>query len=167
MVLTRVGARPYGWGTGAPYTLAMSIDREAWAAVVAKLLQDEADGNQTHFAAIVGADRKTVARWLAGTVDVSEEKLRSVARNLGISARDLLLRVGYYQADELPTEDNPAIADTNDAIELVRKSDLSPSAKRELIAHLTAQLEEYRRQQVAEATRLIELAKRQRPRRAG
>jgi len=143
------------------------IDRNAWSAVVQSLVQQEADGNQTHFGAIVGVDRKTVARWLAGTVDVSEDKVRAVARSLGISARDLLVRVGYYQADELPSEDSPEIVNTNEAIELVRSSDLSPSAKRELIAHLTAQLDEYRRQQIAEATRLIELARRQRPRRTG
>ncbi len=142
------------------------IDRSAWAAVVAALIDQESGGNQTHFGLAVGVDRKTVARWLAGTVDVSEEKVRAVARALGQPARDLLVRVGYYQADELPAEDVPTPAETDAAIELVRNSNLSLSAKRELISHLMAQREEYRRQQLAEAQRLIELAGR-RSRRSG
>jgi transcriptional regulator with XRE-family HTH domain len=141
------------------------IDRTAWAALVASLIQQESGGNQTHFGHAVGVDRKTVARWLAGTVDVSEEKVRAVARALGIEARGLLIQVGYYSADELPMAES-RVADADTAIELVRSSDLSLSAKRQLIDHLMAQREEYLRQQVAEAQRLIDLA-RHRGRRAG
>lgn len=139
------------------------IDRAAWAELVATLVREESAGNQTHFGAAVGVDRKTVARWLAASVDVSEEKVRSVARALGVPARDLLVRVGYYRSDEFPAEDaRDSVQDVDVAIDIVRDSDLPLSAKRELISHLLAQREEYRRQQITEAQRLVELARRRR-----
>jgi len=138
------------------------IDRAAWAALVSQLIATESPGNQTRFGQLIGVDRKTVRRWLAGEVDVSEEKVRAVARALHVSARDLLIQVGYYQADELPAPDrvDAPPADPQDPIEMVRQSDLSPTGKRELIEYLTEQ----RRRQIEEAQlevkRLIDLARR-------
>lgn len=126
-------------------------------------MQQESEGNQTHFGAIVGVDRKTVGRWLAATVDVSEEKVRAVARALGIPAASLLVQVGYYSRDEMPPlEELPPLANPNAAIEMVRDSDLPPSEKRKLIAHITAQDEAHRRQQMEETGRLIDMARRRR-----
>lgn len=160
-MLIHRGTRPLDRGTHALYPVGVAapkIDRDAWASLVRELIDQESAGNQTHFGLAVGVDRKTVGRWLSGMHDVSEEKVRSVARALGIPPRDLLVRVGYYRADELPAEEPPTAEDA--AIDLVRNSDLSLSAKRELIEHLIAQREEQRRQQVAEAQRLIDLARR-------
>jgi transcriptional regulator with XRE-family HTH domain len=131
------------------------IDRDAWASLVATLIEQESGGNQTQFGAAVGVDRKTVARWLAGTVDVSEEKVRSVARALGLAARDLLVQVGYYSADELLTDETATKTSPDDPIDLVRNSDLSLSAKRELIEYLIEQ----RNRQLEETKRLIDLAR--------
>lgn len=163
MVLTRRNPRPTERDMHVLYpgdVATPKIDRSAWASLVASLIEQESGGNQTHFGLAVGVDRKTVARWLAGSVDVSEEKVRAVARALGVPPRDLLVQVGYYRADEMPPEDtSDRIQEANAAIELVRNSDLSLSAKRELIAHFVAQRQEYERQQVAEAQRLIDLAR--------
>jgi transcriptional regulator with XRE-family HTH domain len=136
-----------------PYAgdVAAEIDRTAWSQLVTQLIAQESGGNKTMFAATVGVDRKTVTRWVQGENSVSEEGVRAVARALGLSARDLLVQVGYYGTDELPAE-TPAptpAAEVDAAEKLIRESDLPPSIKRELIAHVRRQRAEQERDAAA------------------
>jgi hypothetical protein len=142
--------------------VAAEIDRQAWARVVAQLAAQESAGNKTLFAATIGVDRRTVIRWIQAQVAVSEESVRTVARKLGLQARDLLVQVGYYQAGELPAAapTERRVAQEDEAIKLVRESDAPPSLKRELIEHLTALREEHERQRLAEAQRSLKLGMR-------
>lgn len=80
------------------------IDRRAWAALVSELIETEARGKKAAFARLVGVDPKTIAHWLAGTVDVSEASVRRVATALGRPTLDLLVEVGYYSREEVGGE---------------------------------------------------------------
>lgn len=144
------------------------IDREAWARLLAELIQQETGGNQTHFSIAVGVDRKTVSRWLKAEVDVSEDKVRAVARALGVPVAELLVKVGYYQAGEMPDEPvRPAAPEEDPAVQVILASDAPPSLKRELVAYLREQRAEQERQRIEEARRLLSVAQRARRRRAG
>lgn len=151
VVLVKVGERPapvakvpvtrdmlvtYPQDVAAP-----RINRETWAAFMSKLLAEEAGGNRTHLAQLLGVNRRTVVRWLDQETDVSEENVRQVARHLRLPAHTLLLEVGFYTADELTStaagssldqvadEDEPALA-------LIREANLTPAQKRDLRARV-------------------------------
>lgn len=57
-------------------------------------------GKIAPFARKVGVDPRTVSRWLAAQVDVSEESVREVARKTETSPIQLLVEVGYYSHAE-------------------------------------------------------------------
>lgn len=79
----------------------MSVNRQAWAALVARLVDEEAKGNKSRFARLVDVEYKTINRWIRGEVDVSEESVRKVARGLGRSPIKLLIEAGYYSPEDL------------------------------------------------------------------
>ena len=109
----RQATTPSESGTHARYPLRVTtdgrIDREAWAQVVKSLRLSEAKGKTAPLARKIGVDPRTVDRWLRREVDVKEESVRAVARALDRSPVDLLVQVGFYQADEIapPTAPNP------------------------------------------------------------
>lgn len=77
------------------------IDRDAWAKVVQGFVDAASRGNKSAFARRVGMTTKTIDRWLAGSVDVSEQSVRVVAEALGQNPMDLLVLLGYYRPDEI------------------------------------------------------------------
>lgn len=82
------------------------IDRQEWSRVVLELLDSEAAGNRTELARRVGVDYQTVRRWIAGSHAVSEDSVRAVARTFRLSAIDLLIRVGYWSAQDVAAADS-------------------------------------------------------------
>lgn len=103
--LTLRASTPIGSGAHARYSLVVaedgSINRDAWAQLVAELIQRETKGKKLPFARKIGVDPRTVDRWLHREVVVKEESVRGIARTLGLQAIDLLVQVGYYKMDEL------------------------------------------------------------------
>lgn len=77
------------------------IDRDAWANVIADLIRRLHRGNKSAFARQVGITTRTLDRWLAASVDVSEASVRQIAERIGRNPLDLLVMVGYYRAEEL------------------------------------------------------------------
>lgn len=115
---------------------ARNVDRQAWANTIAQLIAQETKGNKTRFATLVGVSYKTVLRWLACESDVSEESVRQVARALGVTPVELLVRVGFYAADEL-TAAGPAAATTDDpALTVILDADLPNHIKQRMIQRL-------------------------------
>jgi transcriptional regulator with XRE-family HTH domain len=111
---------------------AREIDRAEWSRVILELLDAEAGGNRTRLAEMVGVTYLTIKRWIDGSHSVSEDSVRAVARAFNMSAIDLLIRVGYYQVDELNAP-GPAAASSSDEIgALIQASPITPSEKREL-----------------------------------
>lgn len=86
---------------GVGMTDAAEIDRAAWAALIAALVNAEAGGNQTKFANKVGATPRNVSRWLECEVAVKPESVTKVARALDRSPVELLVRVGYLSPQEV------------------------------------------------------------------
>lgn len=112
------------------------IDRGEWARQVARLVDQETAGNKSRFGTRVGVTYKTVNRWLNSEVDVSEEKVREVARAFHIHPADLLVRVGYYAAADFTTPP-PASTDDNDpARKRILATDLPPHMKRRMLERL-------------------------------
>lgn len=126
------------------------VDRAEWAKVVQELLDTHTKGKKEPFARLIGVNARTVHSWLDQTMSVSEQSVRRVAAACGLSAIDLLVRVGVYARDEIPA---PAIP-VEDAwiVELVNGYDFSPAKKKQLTAVL---LEQARRER-EEAKRRIE-----------
>lgn len=77
------------------------IDRDAWAKVVRGFVDAASRGNKSAFARRVGMTTKTIDRWLASSVDVSEQSVRVVAEALDQNPMDLLVLLGYYRPDEM------------------------------------------------------------------
>lgn len=93
-----------GLGTHVGYSPGMSprrVDREAWAKTIRDLVRGVSKGNKSAFARRVGLTTRTIDRWLAAEVDVSEGSVRQVAERLDISGIELLIAVGYYRPEEL------------------------------------------------------------------
>jgi len=122
-----------------------SVDREAWAEVVSRLINQETAGNQSRFAALVGVTYKTIRRWLKGESDVSEDSVRQVARAVGISPLELLMRVGYYSLSDLdaPTPAEQIDAGDDRALQVILEADVPPRVKQRMIHRL----QELRRRQ--------------------
>lgn len=93
-----------------------AVDRAEWAKVVQELLDSEArppaveggkprtHGAKTKFAAKVGLKTtRTIDTWLVKQVKVSEASVKAVADAYGINPMDLMIRVGYYSASEMPS----------------------------------------------------------------
>lgn len=87
-------------GYGLRVAPSAEIDRTAWAALVTALIASEAGGNQTKFAAKVGVTARTVERWQKSQVDVKPQSVIDVARALDRSPVGLLVRIGYFSAEE-------------------------------------------------------------------
>jgi transcriptional regulator with XRE-family HTH domain len=140
-----------------------TIDREAWAAEVALLVQSEAGGNKAAFARLVGLKSvRTVDRWLARTVNVSAESVSQVARALNLSAVDLLGKVGYLQADESLRQLAADIERDRNAIAFVREQqDIPAYLRREIEAGLVKTIEEQEQALMVQAQRMVEFARRQ------
>lgn len=136
------------------------VDRTEWAAVVADLLQRETKGNKSALARLVGVKAGiTIDRWIKGTVDVTDENVRAVARVAGMNPVDLLVRVGYYDADEV--NQAPAVALTaadERAIQIIEGSDASPALKRKLVKHVHDMRAEHERLRAAEVERMLDVA---------
>ncbi|MET7949267.1 helix-turn-helix transcriptional regulator [Micromonospora sp. NPDC005324] len=114
-----------------------TVNREAWAAVVAQLVRDEAGGNTTAFAKLVGVTYKTVRRWLTQETDVSEDSIRQVANALHVKPGPLLVRAGFYSPDEIAGDQAPADAD-DPAMRVILESDVPPRVKQRMIQRLQA-----------------------------
>lgn len=142
--------------------MAAAIDRAAWAALVRRLMAAESNGNQSQFADTIKVDRRTVRRWLNQEVAVSEENVAKVARALGELPRDLLVQVGYYQPDELPGETTAAerVAQDDEAMRLIRQSDVPLSVKRDLLKHMREKRARDEAARVAEAEQMLRIARR-------
>ena len=146
-----------------------AVDREAWAAEVARLIRDEADGNKSEFARMVGLKTvKTVDRWLAGTVAVSPASVAAVARALRLSSLDLYRTVGLLpEAEDLPPVAGRDRQDAQ-ARRIIEEANIPPHLKRELLDHLRQQRDEHERQRLVWIERLVSfINERERPGRAG
>lgn len=134
------------------------INREEWAALIADLLHSETAGNKTKFAELVGVDRKTIARWLAREVAVSEESVRELARALRLQPAEILVRVGYYEAREIrEMPPIPALTASDErAIRMIEESKLSPSAKRQLVELVHRRRAEHEQMRADEVRQLLE-----------
>lgn len=134
------------------------IDRDAWASVISDLITIKAKGNKTAFARLVGVkSAQTVDRWLKGVVSVSEANVREVARACDLNAAELLVRLGYYGADEIghagPTPD-----EDEEAIRRIRESGASEAAKSQLIAMLARMRTEHERQRLQVVQEMLNVA---------
>jgi len=76
------------------------VNRAAWANVVQQLLDETGDA-KNQLAAKVGVAPRTVSRWLGLQMDVSERGVRAVAEAYDRQPLEMLVKVGYYLADEV------------------------------------------------------------------
>lgn len=146
-----------GSGIHARYPLGVTvsggINREAWAQVVAALRLSEAKGKTATFARKIGVDPRTVDRWLKQEVAVKEENIRAVARALDRSPIELLVQVGYYQANEIAPAGMPDPYEDAIVQEILADPSLTEDQRAELIqiqldrieADLVRRREEYLR----------------------
>lgn len=140
------------------------IDRTAWAGITRKILDEEYAGNKTAFGTAIDSDRKTINRWLAEDVDVSEEMVRKVARRHNLSPIDLLIEVGYYGEQDVRTEPTGAPADGDEMLQLIEAAPITPAQKRELREHVLTRRAEAEAALKAEIERWIALVRRPRRR---
>jgi hypothetical protein len=106
---------------------------------------------------------KTVDRWLAGSVDVSQANVLAVCRELGISVLEKLIKAGFMSENEgVVTEYRPLLRPFGDtqAIEMIEAADIPPHLKRQLLEHLRAQQAEHERQRFAEIERMLAIDRR-------
>lgn len=138
---------------------ARRIDREEWARQVARLVNEETDGNKSQFAALVGVTYKTVNRWLNCEVDVSEEKVREVASALHIKPVDLLVQVGYYAESDFPAPaPTPGKTVDDPARRTILATNLPPRMKKRMLQRLEALRAAQREREAEEVQWWIEQA---------
>lgn len=145
------------------------VDRTAWAALVDTWKRTIAGGNQTRLAEILGVTSRTVSRWLNQEVDVSEGNVTAAARAVGRSPIELLVRVGYYDPEEVAAaaisarpEPGPESADELEfEITQIMQDNSLPRDVREDMVHYARELLD---QQRAEETALRERHERERRR---
>lgn len=114
-----------------------SVDRAAWADVVARLIASETSGNKSRFAALVGVTYKTVLRWLSQEGDVSVESVVQVADAVGLSPIDLLIQVSYYRPRDLPSvEERPSSDPDDEALRIILESEFPNRTKMRMIQRL-------------------------------
>jgi hypothetical protein len=115
------------------------INRDAWAQLVNALVETETRGKKATFARMVGVDPRTVSRWLASEVDVSEESVREVARRLNRPPMDLLVRVGYYSVGEVgATTPAPAPGEEDPALKKILDANVSDEMRERMLKRLDA-----------------------------
>lgn len=97
-------------------------------------------GKKTELARRLSVSTKTVDRWLDGSVDVSEEKVRDVARAFSRDVGALLVKVGYYAETDVPggaTSRRWAYPDLDaEAVALVESSGLPAEVQEQLLEEL-------------------------------
>lgn len=142
------------------------VDRQAWAAEIARLVQEEADGNKSAFARMVGLKSvKTIDRWLAGSVEVSQANILLVCRALQLEPLPMLEKMGLIDPAEFHRYDRFAAPQADQrALDVITTADIPPRLKRQLLDHLEAQRAEHERQRLAEVERMIDLIQRNEPR---
>lgn len=138
-------------GTRVAYAAVMAerkIDREAWADLVATLINSKTRGKKAPFARLVGVDPRTVTRWIVRDVDVSVESVSEVARAVGRNPVEMLAQVGYYRPEEVNAPE-PTPEQEDEEIRLIADSDLPAQRKSDMIERLLQMREEdrQRRQQ--------------------
>lgn len=140
------------------------IDRAAWSDVVSELIATETRGKKAPFARLVGVDPRTIDHWLKGTVNVMEESVRRVARATGRAPMDMLVRVGYYQRDEIGAAvDQPAPDPDDEAMRLIIDSPFPPRLKVRMIQRLEELRARDRQREADEVRFWIEQAGEQNP----
>lgn len=113
-----------------------SVDRAAWARLIAELINTEAGGNTTRFAQLVGVTYKTVRRWILQQTEVSEDSIRQVADALHITPAKLLVGVGLYRPDELAAPAAPEPVADDPALQAILEADVPPRVKQRMIQRL-------------------------------
>ena len=149
LALRRAGA--LGSGVHARYPVGVAerkINRDAWARLVDSLVNTETRGKKATFARLVGVDPRTVSRWLNSEVDVSEESVREVARNLNRPPMELLVKVGYYSQADIPTITPRESSDP--AIEEILAAPVTERQKAKMIERLQVMREAHREREVDE-----------------
>jgi DNA-binding transcriptional regulator YdaS (Cro superfamily) len=146
------------------------INRQAWADEVQRLIRVHARGNQTQFAAMVGVTARTVHRWLNQQAAVSEESVRSVAEAVGVSAMELLVRIGYYTSQEAQAVDASRLhadvpppeipMEDEESIRLIMESDAPADVKDELVREIRRLQQQHEAERVSFAQRLLDVARR-------
>lgn len=158
--LTIEGARRTRLGSRSLYHQGVAerrIDRDAWARLLADLINVESRGKKATFARLVGVDPKSINLWLNQGVDVSEDSVRRIARALGRAPRDMLIQVGYYSSAELgQPPDQPDPVEPDPVIAAIRQSPLPNRKKQALIQRIYAQREQQREREMADVQWLIE-----------
>lgn len=147
------------------YPLAVSerkVDREAWAHTLARLIQEEAGGNKSAFSRRVGIGVRSIDRWLARQVNVSEESVRDVCRALNLPPMPMLVQLGYYQEGETGPGPAELLAEDEAALRLIDESEVPPSLKRQLREHVLEERARHEQQRLAEVQRMIDVARRAR-----
>lgn len=82
------------------------VNRDAWATVVQRILDEECKGNKSAFARRVIVDGRainprTVYAWLSGEMAASEKSVRAVAEGFSLNPIELLVEVGVYTPDQM------------------------------------------------------------------
>ena len=134
------------------------IDRDAWAGLVGKLVTGKSRGNKSAFARTVGVTARTLDRWLAAEVDVSEASVRAVARAFDLDAMELLVGVGYYRAEEVMATERREPDPDDEAMRLIIDSDFPPRIKMRMIQRLEELRERDRAREAEEVRWWIEQA---------
>lgn len=157
IVLRTVPSAPQDMRVTYPLLMAdRPINRQAWADLVQKLVDEEAGGNKSEFGRRVDVQYQTIRRWLNAQNDVSEESVRGVARALNLRPMDLLVQVGYYDHGDLPAEVVEAEPDGDEeAITLIDEAKVTPAVKRDLKQWLDDQRAEDARRRVADLKRML------------
>ncbi|MFI6759401.1 hypothetical protein ACIBF5_09695 [Micromonospora sp. NPDC050417] len=110
------------------------VNRAEWAKIVRALLTERTKSKKAPLARLISKDPKTIDNWLAGSVKVSEESIRSVAELTGHSAMEWLIQVGYYQLGELPYQ--PTEEEIDEEQRQVLESDLPADQKAAILEQL-------------------------------
>lgn len=136
------------------------VNRAAWAALIKRLIADEARGNKARFARIIGKSERSISNWLHQSVAVSEDSVRQVADALSRDKLDLLVEVGYYDPDEIAKE----LADSRHFIDRIRQlldndPGLLPYQRQEILKEVEELLHAYEEQLLKLAERLAQREK--------
>jgi transcriptional regulator with XRE-family HTH domain len=134
---------------------ARNTDRAAWAAEVARLINEEANGNKSEFARLVGTTYKTVTRWLNSQVDVDVASIFQIAEKLHRNPVPMLVKVGYLSSEHAPP---PAVepVDVDPVIDAVLNSDLPNRKKYALIERINAQRAQQQERELADVQWMID-----------
>lgn len=159
-------------GMRARYDLRMTgrdVDRDEWAQIVRELLDQHTRGKKAPFARNLDVSEKTIDRWLARSVRVSEESVYKVAGAFDLNPVDLMIRLGLITRDQVPVFSNEQIDD--EQLRVLDNPDLDDEQKAQILRALddmratdeqllAAQRERDRRAREARVDSLIERMRR-------